>query len=107
MVVNFRCIGNTLTRRCFRLADSSEEAPGRTGLTGLFIGRDNGSIRRAHWERLSRRSKTEFGGLMDAKISMLIMSGLVFVVASVLTPAMAQTKRKPGLYATIQTNQGT
>jgi peptidyl-prolyl cis-trans isomerase A (cyclophilin A) len=44
---------------------------------------------------------------MDVKISMLIMSGAVFVLASALTPAMAQTKRKPGLYATFQTTQGT
>jgi peptidyl-prolyl cis-trans isomerase A (cyclophilin A) len=44
---------------------------------------------------------------MDVKISMLILSGLAFAVASAVTPALAQTKRKPGLYATFQTTQGT
>ena len=43
---------------------------------------------------------------MDVKISMLILSGLVFAVASAITPANAQSKRKPGLYATFQTSQG-
>ena len=44
---------------------------------------------------------------MELKLSMLVFSGVAFVLAGVMTPAMAQTKRKPGLYATIQTTQGT
>ena len=45
---------------------------------------------------------------MDMKVSMLVISGLFLVMAGAFsTPAMAQKKRDPGLYATFQTNQGT
>src|SRR5689334_7831454 len=45
---------------------------------------------------------------MDIKVSMLVVSGLFLIVGGVFsTPAMAQKKRDPGVYATFQTNQGT
>ena len=45
---------------------------------------------------------------MDMKVSMLLVAGLLMVVAGAFfTPALAQKKRAPGLYATFQTNQGT
>jgi peptidyl-prolyl cis-trans isomerase A (cyclophilin A) len=44
---------------------------------------------------------------MEAKITVWILAGLVLAIASAVTPAMAQATRKPGLYATFQTNQGT
>ena len=45
---------------------------------------------------------------MDMKVSMLLLTGLLMVVAGAFaTPAMAQKKRAPGLYATFQTTQGT
>jgi len=45
---------------------------------------------------------------MDMKVSMLLLTGLLMVVAGAFaTPAMGQSKRAPGLYATFQTTQGT
>lgn len=45
---------------------------------------------------------------MEMKVSMFLAAGLLMVLAGVIsTPAMAQKKRDPGLYATFQTNQGT
>ena len=45
---------------------------------------------------------------MEMKISLLLGSGMIFALAGALaTPAMAQKKRDPGLYAIFQTNQGT
>ena len=45
---------------------------------------------------------------MDGKILMLAQVGVVLALAGISAPsAMAQTKRKPGLYAIFQTNQGT
>ena len=44
---------------------------------------------------------------MDMKISMLLGSGILLAMAGAFaTPALAQTKRNPGLYAVFQTNQG-
>jgi peptidyl-prolyl cis-trans isomerase A (cyclophilin A) len=45
---------------------------------------------------------------MEMRVSMLLVSGLFFVIGGVFSSAaLAQTKRPPGLYATIETNQGT
>jgi len=45
---------------------------------------------------------------MEMKVSMFLAAGLLMALAGVVaTPAMAQKKRDPGLYATFQTNQGT
>lgn len=45
---------------------------------------------------------------MDGKLLMLAQVGVVLALAGVSFPsAMAQNKRKPGLYAIFQTNQGT
>ena len=45
---------------------------------------------------------------MDGKIWLLMQVGLVLALAGFVSPAaMAQSKRKPGLYAIFETNQGT
>src|ERR1700751_1237833 len=45
---------------------------------------------------------------MEMKVSMLVVSGLFLVIGGVFsTAARAQEKRPAGLYATIETNQGT
>ena len=44
---------------------------------------------------------------MNQKISVLIFFGFVFALANFSAPSAMAQKRKPGLYATFQTDQGT
>ena len=45
---------------------------------------------------------------MEIRISLMLGTACLLAIAGVLaTPGMTQEKRKPGLYATFQTNQGT
>ena len=45
---------------------------------------------------------------MDGKMFVLLQAGMLVALAGISSPlAMAQSKRKPGLYAIFQTNQGT
>ena len=45
---------------------------------------------------------------MNEKISLLLSIGGLIAIAGILSPlAMGQKQRKPGMYATFQTNQGT
>ena len=45
---------------------------------------------------------------MDGKMFVLLQAGILLGLAGIASPlAMAQSKRKPGLYAIFQTNQGT
>jgi peptidyl-prolyl cis-trans isomerase A (cyclophilin A) len=48
------------------------------------------------------------GGLMDMKIAVVLGAGFLLVLGGVFSaPGAAQQSRKPGLYAILQTNQGT
>jgi peptidyl-prolyl cis-trans isomerase A (cyclophilin A) len=89
----------------------------KSWLTVLFSGRDNrsvplfgmpaGATAAPGWAR-RRWSEPQPGGIMDMKVSMLLLTGLFLVIAGAFAaPARAQSKRAPGLYATFQTNQGT